>query len=369
MTAPWTRWTATTRLTIWYAALLIGTQALLGLGTLWAVERSLYATLDEGLPGKAAAVETEVDVSSRGRIHLSRPSYRVIDGLAWPPVSISCASDRSEKLIYQQDALSQTPGIDDEALQQAFGGSAVFTSITTGGGTTARLYLTPVRNRDGVVGAIQVGRSLAEISALLAQLRWIGLGALALAVALSCVGGYLLARRALRPIDTITRTAERISAEDLSKRLSLALPDDELGRLARAFDAMIDRLDRAFQRQRQLSMDAAHELRTPLSIIRAQAESAQARARDPIADGLVLTTICEESERMTQLVESLLSLARIDSGQAITLKPLDLEEILSNISETIAARALDRDIAFTVRLGPAPGSWVMICGSRSLSGT
>ena len=87
-------------------------------------------------------------------------------------------------------------------------------------------------------------------------------------LALAAFGGWFIADRALRPIDTITRQAQRMSEQDLHRRLDLDLPDDEVGRLARTFDAMLARLDAAFQRQRQFTADASHELRTPLTVMK-----------------------------------------------------------------------------------------------------
>jgi signal transduction histidine kinase len=104
-------------------------------------------------------------------------------------------------------------------------------------------------------------------------------------------GGLFLANRALRPVDRITRTAQTISANDLSRRLDPDLPDDELGRLARTLDAMIARLDEAFRRQRRFTADASHELRTPLTIIKGDLSLALARPRDADYYHSVLTIV------------------------------------------------------------------------------
>src|SRR5262249_4920141 len=122
------------------------------------------------------------------------------------------------------------------------------------------------------------------------------------------------------------------------------LPDDELGRLARAFDAMIGRLDDAFQRQRRFTADAAHELRTPLSIICARAETARGHPREPTYDARVLDDIYEEGQRLRALVESLLVLARIDAGQPLKLMPVDLEDLVASVAERMGPRAHDRGL-------------------------
>ena len=102
-------------------------------------------------------------------------------------------------------------------------------------------------------------------------------------LAVAVLGGTFLAGRALSPVDKITGLARRISAEDLGQRLDLDLPDDELGRLARTFEGMIERLDDAFRRQRRFTADASHELRTPLTVMKGQVEVALQQNRSPPA--------------------------------------------------------------------------------------
>jgi heavy metal sensor kinase len=151
-------------------------------------------------------------------------------------------------------------------------------------------------------------------------------------------------------VDRITRAAERISAEDLSRRLALPLPDDELGRLASAFDAMIARLDDAFQRQRRFTADASHELRTPLAAMRARADVALTRPRAQGYYVEVIAAMREESERLSNLADSLLMLARADSGHLPELADADLAEVLAEVGEHAAARARERGIVLEVTL-------------------
>jgi signal transduction histidine kinase len=120
--------------------------------------------------------------------------------------------------------------------------------------------------------------------------------------------------------------------------------------LATAFDGMIDRLDGAFQRQRRFTADASHELRTPLTIIRSQAEVALARPREPAYYARVLSSIREEAERLGHLVESLLIMARADAGRALTLEPVDLEEIVAEAGARVATRAHERGIRLAVEI-------------------
>jgi heavy metal sensor kinase len=351
---PWRRLPARARLTLWYILLLLGTEVLLGLGTYSLIARALYANLDSVLKVQAAAVLTETDYE-KGRLafdtHHLPPDQM-------PPVAAGLDLvrlwDVQQHLVYQSARRPDVPPPDQDTLSAALEGWAVVATASAGDRSSVRVR-TQGAWMDGVLrGAVEVGRSEAEIGALLEQLQLLELGALTAAAGLACAGGYFLASRALAPIDRITRAAQHIGAENLSQRLALALPDDELGRLARAFDDMIQRLEQAFARQRRFTADASHELRTPLAILRSQAELALGRPRDPAYDAEAFHGIRDEIDRLTQVVESLLLLARADADGAVSLTPLDLEELLAETAERVAARARERGIRLELRIGETP---------------
>jgi heavy metal sensor kinase len=135
-----------------------------------------------------------------------------------------------------------------------------------------------------------------------------------LALVLASGGGWLLARRALRPVDMMTEAARRIGAERLGQRLVGADVEDELGRLARTLNEMLARLEAAFSEMRRFSADASHELRTPLTVLKGEIEVALRSERDSAEYQRVLVSALDEVERMTRLVEDLLLLSRADAG-------------------------------------------------------
>ncbi|MCI0346893.1 MAG: HAMP domain-containing protein, partial [Chloroflexi bacterium] len=352
MIAPTSRLPARTRLTLWYTLLLAGSMLALGGLGLWVVERTLYANADELLRSKAAAVLTDVEFE-RGRLVVdlsNEPNSESAPLLAG--LDVVRVWDRRGRLLFRHENKPDVP-MPDAAVEAIAAGQRELdvATVRTPAGEAVRTYAEPVRDNDRVVGVVQVGRSEAEIEAVLGQLRALGAGGLLIALALGWVGGSFLARRALAPVDRITRAAEQIGADDLSQRLGLSLPDDELGRLAAAFDGMIGRLDRAFQRQRQFTADASHELRTPLAIIRSQADVALGRSRQPDYYARVLTSICEECQRLERLTENLLMLARADAGESVALGPLDLEELVAEAGARIAPRTRERGVQLAVSVG------------------
>jgi heavy metal sensor kinase len=158
-----------------------------------------------------------------------------------------------------------------------------------------------------------------------------------LAIALS--GGWWLADRAMRPVHTITQTARTISETDLNRRLNLKAKD-ELGELANTFDAMLARLQAAFNRQRQFIADASHELRTPLTIVNLETSRALASKRTSQEYQRAMNVIHSENEFMSHLVNDLLVLARLESGQpAIQKEPLDLSDIALEAVERLSGLA------------------------------
>lgn len=145
---------------------------------------------------------------------------------------------------------------------------------------------------------------------------------------LSLAVGWIMSGRVLRPIDDITRLASRIQAFDLSGRIALTGPDDELKRLADTFDRMLDRLDRAFSSQRRFLADTSHDLRTPLTVIRSNVELVTEDPGATVDDWRRAGEIIQRNaEKMSRMIDDLLAAARLQAGkaQAVTL---DLEDLV-----------------------------------------
>lgn len=164
--------------------------------------------------------------------------------------------------------------------------------------------------------------------------------------------GWVLSGRALRPVRAIARTAEEIQATDLSRRINLPGPRDELRYLADTVDSMLDRLENAFTAQRRLIDDASHELRTPLAIIRANLDAAVV-APDATDEERrrAVTVIDRATTRMTNLVEDLLATAR-RSAQAYADTDVDLADVAREAGEEFAALAARHDLSLRYHLEP-----------------
>lgn len=189
-----------------------------------------------------------------------------------------------------------------------------------------------------------VGQPMSRTLAALATLRRTLLVAIPLTLLLSAGGGLFLVRRVLKPIDRMIATTRDIEESDLGARIAIG-SDDELGRLARTLNAMLGRLDRAFQRQRQFTDDASHELRSPLSVIEAEATLALRKDRDTQAYRESLSVIAEESAGMNRLIDQLLTSARGDVGQeTLDLRRMDLERLIKETVQTMRPMTEERNL-------------------------
>src|SRR5215468_11057242 len=182
---------------------------------------------------------------------------------------------------------------------------------------------------------VQVAAPMHEAVEALNRFRWLLLFTAPLLLIAASAGGYWLSTRALSPVDEISRAAQRISIENLADRLPVSQTGDQLQRLSETLNEMLSRLEAAVRRMTQFTADASHELRAPVSLIRTTAEVATLKRDRPAQEYLeALDEILEESERTSQVVDSLMLLARTDSGkEPLELVPVDACAIVHSAAE------------------------------------
>jgi two-component system, OmpR family, sensor kinase len=182
---------------------------------------------------------------------------------------------------------------------------------------------------------------------------WLG-GAGAGVLLLGLAGGWWLTTRALRPIADISATAVKIAGGDLSQRIGAENAETELGQLAGVLDSTFDRLEAAFAQQVRFTSDAAHELRTPITVMLTQTQTALARERTPVEYRETLEACQRASVRMRKLIESLLELARLDAGQEpLPRAPFDLAQVAAECLENLRPMAADGRIELQADLAEA----------------
>jgi heavy metal sensor kinase len=336
------------RLTLWYVLLLGVIMFAFSAGVYLAMRNSLYDSLDESLELRAEALLNAVTYDAG----VPTLGAAAAEGNPEPGEDYVRLYDRNGAVLFDNSLGFAGLAEPNSAVSRALsGGTAVRTD--EGESRHYRTRFVPLRRGLEIVGALEVGSNDEDVRDTSQRLLIIILVAFPLTIAGVGLAGVFLAGRTLSPIDRLTRLAQRITAEDLSQRLRLDLPDDEVGRLARTFDEMIARLDASFQRQRQFTADASHELRTPLTSIKGQVEVALQRDRETEAYQEVLRAVNTEVDRMIRLVSSLLTMARADAGQIpLDRQPTRLRESIAGAVDYYSAVAEEIGVTLEMRGGP-----------------
>jgi heavy metal sensor kinase len=236
-----------------------------------------------------------------------------------------------------------SPVAGQPVLRAAAGRAAPYTEIVAG--RQLRVAATRLESAGSVFEA-HVAIPLDEILGVMRAFRQLLLFLIPAVLTVSCLGGYWLSSRALRPVDEITTVARSIGVQNLSQRIAVPRTGDEIERMARTWNEVLARLETSVKRIRQFTSDASHELRTPLALIRATAELALRRDRDPEDYRASLRQIEQDAGRMTGLTESLLALARADADALeMTMQPTDLNELARSVVGQSGAVASDTGIA------------------------
>lgn len=204
---------------------------------------------------------------------------------------------------------------------------------------------------------ILVGRSIEGDVAALHEKEWM-VAAVGLAVlAAGLLGGHWFSRRAIRPIEAISATAAEISLSNLSRRIDVTGTETELTGLARTLNQTFDRIESAFAQQVRFTADASHELRTPVAVILSHTELALDKQRPAEELRETIETCRRSALRMRSLIESLLTLARFDSGEVqIDSRPFDLTRTVGDCVALVRPLAAQRRIAIQMDLSPATAS-------------
>lgn len=294
------------KLTLIYAALFSAVLILLNAGTLFGIRYYMSNQAKSQVRSSTANTLNFIQ-TSKGTIHLSDSKY-LSEAATVPEIDI-VISDTSGQQISSSET-SSDPVFDSQA------GIGQIRSVETDN-RHFMIENSKISAANGrFIGFLQVTYEM-DSEYRFIRLLFIFLAfADALGIAFSLLAGLILSRRALKPIDSMIRTARQISGNDLSRRVEVGAADDELSRLAVTFNEMLERLQKSFEKESRFVSDASHELRTPIAIIKGYADLlAQWAKNDPQVLDESVSAIRSEANEMTRLTEQLLFLARGDSGK------------------------------------------------------
>ncbi len=341
------------RFGLWVAGLLLSVLVIFGAFVYFSLATSLSASIDSSLQLSAAQAITAVNIEN-GQINFldSVPEGPVATELSERGLTIRIL-DPSGHILESFGTFQSLP-VDLPNLEAIRQGQSVFTTTTAEtGDERVRVYTTAITEDKTLVGIVQVAQSLASVDNTLRQLLVVLLGGVPLLTLAAGLGGYVLAARALAPIDHITQTAGRISGEDLSARLNLPATPDEVGRLATTFDSMLARLDESFKRERQFTADASHELRTPLAAMQAILGVIREKPRTAEDYQQALADLSEETDRLRLLTEDLLHLARGDTQVLEIDEQVNLSALLNDVAESLRPLAEAKGLQLTAHIPEA----------------
>ena len=321
-------------------ALMVVALVLFGSFVYFNVDRGLRSGVDDSLRVSASQAAATLDLDNGKLVLGDTPpsSNSALDALRARGHTVRYLGPNGE-ILGGFGNLWNSP-VNSQSLAAARNGRPAFYDVDGPGvDKDYRLYTLPVLAGQNVVGYVQVFQSLDSVEETLAELlAALLIGGVVITVA-GGLGGYFLAGRALAPIDSITRTARRISARDLSARLNIATSDDEVGRLASTFDDMLERLDSSFKRERQFTADASHELRTPLAAMEAILSVIRSEPRQTTEYEQALDDLAEETARLRCLAEDLLRLARGAQPMAAELVPVDISTLVEDVADALSPLA------------------------------
>ena len=335
------------RLTLWYLAIFALAQAIFGAGMWFILRTHMYDLVDDNLEAQVDDLKhflqaQRKDISPEKlkeevseEYDLERPGNYVQMYLGKGEWTYQSAFMREHPLAPPEPETVRRPYFENHRF-----------------GKRHLRLITQKIEVNGVVCVAQTGVVINDLLETLALFRSYLLMFAPLVLLVAAAGGYWLSQRALAPVDMIVETTRAISGANLNRRLPKLRTGDELQRLSDTLNEMLDRLEQAFRRVSQFTADASHELRTPVALIRTEAELALRKSRGEIEYREALQHILLEAERTTALIEEMLSLARADSGrETLNMRPLDLRLTLRTLVSDWRQVATIRNLQFQGDIG------------------
>jgi heavy metal sensor kinase len=348
------------RLTLWYLAIFALAQVVFGVGMWLILRHHLYDMVDDDLESQVDDLKSFLGAQKKNAsIAKLREEVDESYGIEHSGDYLEVYAETGEP-IYRSEFL--------EAHQSALLPPEQITRPLTKSRRIEdrhyRFIFIKLSQINGHIYTVEMGVPADDVVKTLSQFRFYLLMFAPLLLLAAAGGGYWLSRRALSPVDALVQTARAVSGTNLNSRLQKLDTGDELQRLSDTLNEMLDRIESAFLRITQFTADASHELRTPISLIRTEAELALRRSRGAAEYKESLGHVLLEAERTTALIEQLLAMARADSGrEALHLEPVDLRQTLGSVVAGWQQVATIRNLQFSSRLDTAD---VFVTGDETL---
>jgi heavy metal sensor kinase len=327
-----------TRLMVWFVLTVGGLFALAVVALAYHAERLADMELDKALTAIAASTSDPL-ASSNAQPAAAGPTY------------FATLIDRDGRAVDFTDNLSAPLPIDRSQFELSRAGRTVFDSVNVNGVGPMRVVYFPRAQRSDAGAVLLVGVPADIFRDERRGFYWAIFISGVVLVVLSVASAYYFANYAVRPIESLTSAAQRITARNLTEKLPDPAVDDEIGRLVNVFNEMLSRLDAAFMAQRRFSSRVAHELRTPLTILKGETQVTLNRHRSTENYEAQLVSILEEVAKMERTIDDLLLFARYETGEtAMPFRPVHLEPIVADAVKDLRPLADSRRINFEIEV-------------------
>jgi len=335
------------RLTLWFTLILCAILILSGTVFYALLHRHLVNEIDSDLKVYSARVHGTLhsdqvpQILDFNVIHSSLPP---IDEFASPGMYLQIVDGSGNVVIKSDNLGEQALPVDPSLIDGGFEGNVAIETVASGSSASVRIMASPLYLNDQTL-VLEVAQSTGHVDTTMSEVRWSLLVVVFIAFVLAGVSGWVIVRRALSPVERVTRAAQNIeTGSDLSRRVGYSGAADEIGRLAATFDHMIAHLERAFQSQKHFVADASHDLRGPLTATQMNLDLLKFDELKPEERQESLKAIEAETWRMASIVSDLAVLAELESGHLEHQEDVSLKGLLLDTREWASLLAGNRRI-------------------------
>lgn len=333
------------KLRLLYLACIAVTITVFGIGLQLLLMAHVDAEVDETLRSRAREVVRVAQFS--GGLTGVRPEVGMlielpVDELREREVYLQVLDPQGRPVVASVNLRGQSLPVTDDAMHVIDTHEESLETINVAGRFRLRMLSVPILRGDNLVGVLQSAQSLQLADSTTTRSRNLLIGGAALVFVVASLSALYLTRTAVNPVAEITRTAEAIYRQgDLSRRINVGKGRDDLSALGRTFNRMLDHIEDSVEAQRRFVGDASHELKTPLTVIRGNAELL---GRDPAGTDAAAGAITREADRMQRIVNDLLAVAELDAPSELKFEPVNLRALVVGVLTDFGPMAADRSL-------------------------
>jgi two-component system OmpR family sensor kinase len=333
------------RLTLWFSLIFLVILIISGIVLNTLLRTYLYHDVDLNLQNYSARVHGTIHGNNDGPLdyNIIHSSLPPINEFSSPGIYIQIIDSDGTVIVKSDNLINQDLPLSTSLIQKGLSGDTAIQTVAAGDNANLRIMVSTLFTIDQTL-ILEVAQSLKPVDTALRQVRLALFGGAFLALLLTVVLGAVVIRQTLEPVEVITRTARNIEeSSNLERRVGYQGPPDEIGRLAKTFDHMIERLDKVFKSQKNFIADASHEIRTPLTVIKGNLDLLKRNISSADRQES-LQAIESETRRLTKIGQDLLLLADVESGQNFKMEPVLLKELVTEEFQRVQLAAADRSL-------------------------